>query len=164
MSAEQGDFKKLFTVDEANATLPLVRAICTDLAKLSRDVVERRERLANLRNVRQAQGRSDKRQDLYAEEVSQIEDELESDSRRLHEYVKELESLGVEPKNGVEGLVDFPSLIDGRVVFLCWQLSEPEILFWHEIEGGFAGRQPLTADSGAGQKFGSGSLESNGHD
>jgi hypothetical protein len=95
MTAQPSQFRRLFTVEEANATLPLVRAICTDLARLSRDVVERRERLANLRHVREAQGRADKRHDLYAEEVAQIEDELESDSRRLHDYVEELRALGV---------------------------------------------------------------------
>jgi hypothetical protein len=160
MTAQPSDFKRLFTVDEANATLPLVRAICTDLAKLSRDVVERRERLANLRQVREEQGRADKRHDLYAEEVAQIEDELENDSRRLHDYVSELQALGVEPKNGLDGLVDFPSLLDGRVVFLCWRLAEPEVLYWHEIEAGFAGRQPLTAESGVGPKYGADTLAS----
>lgn len=163
MTAQPSDFKKLFSVEEANAMLPLVRAICTDLSQLSRDVVERRERLANLRNVREAQGRPEKRQDLYAEEVAQIEDELESDSRRLRDYVEELRKLGVEPKNGMDGLVDFPSLMDGRVVFLCWRLSEPEVLFWHEIEAGFAGRQSLTADSGAGPKINSDAVGDNGH-
>jgi hypothetical protein len=153
MATKPSDFKRLFTVDEANAMLPLVRAICTDLAQLSRDVIERRERLASLRRVREAQGRTDKRSDLYSEEVAQIEEELELDSQRLNDYVEELRRLGVEPKNGLDGLVDFPSLMDGRVVFLCWRLSEPEVLFWHEIEAGFAGRHPLTAASGTGTEF-----------
>ena len=150
MSTAAIPFKRLFTLEEANAALPLVRAICTDLAQLSRDVIERSERLANLQRVRGAQGRSDQRRDLYAEEVAQIEEDLERDSQRLQEYVEELRELGVEPKDGLQGLVDFPSLMDGRVVFLCWRLAEPEILYWHDIEAGFAGRQPLTANSGAG--------------
>jgi len=158
MATKPSDFKRLFTVEEANAMLPLVRAICTDLAQLSRDVVERRERLANLRRVRESQGRTDKRNDLYSEEVAQIEEELELDSQRLNDYVEELRRLGIEPKNGLEGLVDFPSLIDGRVVLLCWRLNEPEVLYWHEMEAGFAGRQPLTAESGMGTEFKSESL------
>ena len=64
--------------------------------------------------------------------------------------MEELRDLGVEPKNGPEGLVDFPSLLDGRVVYLCWKLDETEVAHWHEIDGGFAGRQPLTAGSVAG--------------
>jgi hypothetical protein len=92
-------------------------------------------------------GRDRESRDMYAEELSQIEDELEKDSQTLQDYVEELRHLGVEPKNGPEGLVDFPSLMDGRVVYLCWKLGEPEVLHWHELDAGFQGRQSLTAGS-----------------
>jgi len=134
--------KRLFTVEQANALLPLVKAIVTDLAELSREVIERRERLANLSSGRPAGAR-----DVYSEEVAQIEEELEKDTERLKEYVDELRALGVEPKNGPQGLVDFPALLDGRLVFLCWKLGEPEVLHWHELEAGFAGRHSLVAGS-----------------
>jgi hypothetical protein len=88
--------------------------------------------------------------DAYAEELSQIEEELEKDTQQLREYVEELRALGVEPKNGPEGLIDFPAMMDGRVVFLCWRLGEAEVLHWHELEAGFAGRQPLCAGSMSG--------------
>ena len=144
MTPQPSDFKRLFTVEEANAALPLVRAICNDLARLSREVVDRRERLSVL-----LAGRGDGPSDPYRDELAQIEDELAKDNQQLQEYVQELRDLGVEPKNGVEGLVDFPSLMEERVVFLCWKLDEPEVLYWHEIADGFAGRQSLTAGSGA---------------
>jgi hypothetical protein len=133
---------KFFTVDEANACLPLVRAITRDWARLSRDVVEGRERLAHLLSHRPKEGH-----DFYRDELAQVEQELEKDALALQEYVHELRELGVEPKNGLEGLVDFPALMEGRPVYLCWKLDEPEVLFWHEIDAGFRGRQPLTADS-----------------
>ena len=133
---------KFFTVEQANAALPLVRAITRDMASLSREIIERRERLAAL-----SSGRSRQANDPYHQELSQIEEELAKDAERLREYIEELQSLGVEPKNGPEGLVDFPTIIDGRPAYLCWKLSEPEILFWHDLEAGFAGRQPLTADA-----------------
>ena len=136
--------RRLFTVEEANAMLPLVRAIVTDLAQLSKDVVERRERLGHLRANRE--GRAS---DIYSDEVAEIEAELERDTQQLYDYVEELRQLGVEPKNGPEGLVDFPSLVDDRIVYLCWRLGEPEVMFWHDIEAGFAGRQPLLADVAA---------------
>ena len=58
--------------------------------------------------------------------------------------VNELEGLGVQLKDYSRGLIDFPSLRDGRVVLLCWQLGEGDSLqWWHDVEAGFAGRQPL---------------------
>lgn len=132
---------KTFTVKQANAALPLVKAITADLATLSRDVTERRQRLAMLvaRRERSAS-------DIYTEELQQIEEELEKDTDRLRELVEELRQLGVEPKGGPEGVistVDFPGIVDGRLVYLCWRLGEAEVLYWHDLEAGFAGRQPL---------------------
>lgn len=141
--------------------LPLVRAVAKDLSDLSRDVIERRERLAHL-----LAGRNKQSTDLYGEELSQIEEELEKDGNRLREYVEELKRLGVEPKNGPEGLVDFPTLIDGREAYLCWKLGEPEVLFWHELEAGFAGRQSLTAEAGVnggGESSGASGIDPLGH-
>ena len=63
---------------------------------------------------------------------------------QLGEWVAGLELMGVQIKDYERGLVDFPSMRDGRVVLLCWQLGEGEsIEWWHEAEAGFAGRQPL---------------------
>ncbi|OHB76069.1 MAG: hypothetical protein A2W31_16875 [Planctomycetes bacterium RBG_16_64_10] len=130
--------QRLFTVQEANAMLPLVRAIATDLAQLSRDVIERRQRLAHL-----LAGRELDQRDPYASELAQIEDEVLKDSERLRGYVEELQELGVEPKNGPDGLIDFPARHDGRIVYLCWKLGEPEVMYWHELDQGFGGRQRL---------------------
>ncbi|HEV3339547.1 MAG TPA: DUF2203 domain-containing protein [Pirellulales bacterium] len=133
---------KVFTVEQANAALPLVRAIATDLAELSRDVIERRERLSLLLGGRQREKR-----DLYGEELAHIEEELQRDTERLQGYVEELRELGVEPKNPPEGLIDFPAVMEGRAVYLCWKLGEPEVLHWHDLKAGFRGRQPLTASA-----------------
>ena len=143
MSDEGETKRRLFTVEEANAMLPLVRAIVTDLSQLSKDVVERRERLGNL-----TANREHRAADLYSDEVAEIEAELERDTQQLYGYVEELRQLGVEPKNGPEGLVDFPSLMDDRVVYLCWRLGEPEVMHWHDLDAGFAGRQSLAVHAG----------------
>jgi hypothetical protein len=140
MSVSDYQPSKLFTIEQANATLPLVRAITTDLATLARDVMERRHRLALL-----TAGRDLKPGDPYADELAQTEADLEKDVVRLNEYLRELQELGVEPKGALEGLVDFPSQMDGRIVFLCWKLGEPEVAHWHELDAGFAGRQSLLA-------------------
>jgi len=137
--------RKLFTIEEANASLPLVRAIVEDLARLSRDVLERRERLAAVPGSHTREGHEREGNDPYSEEMAQIQEELERDTEELKGYIDELRALGLEPKNGLEGLVDFPALMDGRVVYLCWKLGEPEVLHWHELDAGFVGRHPLVA-------------------
>jgi hypothetical protein len=142
--------RKLFTIEQVNAMLPLVRAIARDLSELAREVVERRERLAHL-----VAGPPQPGSDPYRAELVQIEEELEKDARRLGDYIRELRELGAEPKNPIEGLVDFPTIMDGHVVYLCWKLDEPEVLFWHELDAGFAGRQPLPADGKAVASAGS---------
>ena len=142
MMAEAYRPRKLFTVEQANAALPLVRAITADLVRLSREVIERRERLALL-----SAGRSASAKDPYTEELSQIEEELDKDTEQLQAYVEELRDLGVEPKSGPEGLVDFPAMMDDRIVLLCWKLGESEVLHWHELDAGFQGRQSLIAGS-----------------
>ena len=130
--------RRIFTVEQANAALPLVRAIAADMATLSRDVSERRERLAALRSGRQRSPR-----DVYGQELAQIEEDIKRDGERLMEYVEELRELGVDPKSLIEGLVDFPSIREGRPVFLCWKVGEPKVAYWHDLEAGFVGRQPI---------------------
>jgi len=147
MSGNPFEGRKLFTAEQANAALPLVRAIVKDLAELSREVIERRERLTVLQAGRDRNVRGG---DVYGQELEQIEQEIEKDTQRLQEYVDELRQLGVEPKNGPEGLVDFPAMLDGRPIYLCWKLGEPEVLHWHDLESGFRGRQPLAATTAAG--------------
>lgn len=150
MSGNPWKNRKVFTVEQANAALPLIRAITKDLSELSRDVIERRERLSLL-----LKGREREKRDLYADELAQVQQDLETDSERLRAYVEELRELGVDPKDGPEGLIDFPAVIDGRPVYLCWKLGETEVLHWHDLEAGFRGRQSLTAGSahGASESF-----------
>jgi hypothetical protein len=60
--------------------------------------------------------------------------------RRLLETV---ERSGIVLRDIDRGLVDFPALIDGREIYLCWELGEDEVAYWHELEGGYGGREPL---------------------
>jgi len=134
ISSEQ----KIFTLQEANAMLPLVRAIVGDIVKVATVVVETRRHLDDLRNRIGSRSTGS-----YQEEVDDIESSLVEDVHRLGELVKELRELGVEPKGLTEGLVDFPAMLDGEIVNLCWKFDEPEIKFWHTLAGGFPGRQPI---------------------
>ena len=65
------------------------------------------------------------------------------DFDRLDEILHRLQDMEIEVKDLASGLIDFPALRDGTVVYLCWKHGEGSIQFWHEIEAGFAGRQPI---------------------
>jgi hypothetical protein len=60
--------------------------------------------------------------------------------RRLIDTV---EQAGIVLRDIDRGLIDFPALIDGREVYLCWELGEEEVAYWHDLEGGYGGRKPL---------------------
>jgi hypothetical protein len=130
--------RKQFTLAEANATLPLVRAIVRDITELARDLRDRSERLTRVQATpRITLG------DAYQEELKEMQAGLERDREKMVEYEEELNRLGVVLKDQFAGLIDFPHQLDGREVYLCWRLGEPEVAFWHELGEGFAGRQKI---------------------
>jgi len=130
--------------------LPLVRAIVQDIVIMYRYLLERRERLLE---VKRARGQAVVTR-MHAEELSQVEEDLQRDEEKLIGFVQELAELGAELKDPRIGLVDFQSLHDGRIVDLCWKLGEDEIGYWHDLNAGFAGRQSV-----CGCEFRGGSLE-----
>jgi hypothetical protein len=130
--------RKLFSVEEANKALPLVRAIVGDIVRQYRVVEGLQQRLSTVLTDRHRPS-----DDLYSEELVQSKNELETEEDKLRSYIEELKNLGVELKSE-EGLCDFRSMMGGREVYLCWRLGEPEVMFWHELDAGFAGRQRLT--------------------
>jgi hypothetical protein len=135
--SQAGKKRKYFTVEEANRALPLVTMIVSDIVRQCRVVGDLQERLSKVSK--------DKRRpanDPYSEELAHSQAELDAEESKLHGYIEELKRLGVELK-GTDGLCDFYSIMDGREVFLCWRLGEPEVSHWHELDAGFAGRQPL---------------------
>jgi len=124
---------KLFTVEEANALLPSVREILQKI-QASRRRLSAYRRAAKLAAEGAEQGGGGMIGGVqYAIVLTQFADEM-----------SELEALGVQLKDFEKGLVDFPSLREGRVVLLCWQLGEgDELEWWHDMDTGFAGRTPL---------------------
>ncbi|MHB0948792.1 MAG: DUF2203 family protein [Gemmatimonadaceae bacterium] len=128
-----------FTVEQANRTLPLVRKIVQDIVDSHRLW---REKILELDLVASAAaGAPDERQVALEKEVQALAREIDS-------FEWELSELGITLKDRRLGLVDFPAELDGREVLLCWRLGEPEVQYWHDVDAGFAGRQPL-APSGA---------------
>ncbi|MBL8794168.1 MAG: DUF2203 domain-containing protein [Planctomycetia bacterium] len=131
--------KKYFTLAEANASLPLVRAIAQDIARLAPELRDRHERLEKL-----APAEGGRLSSAAREEVEHVQEQLERDHERMNEFFAELNKLGIELKDPFTGLLDFPALREGREVYLCWRLGEPEVGFWHELNAGFAGRQEIS--------------------
>jgi hypothetical protein len=126
---------KPFTVESANRTLPLVRRIVEDLV---RQYGRWQQRLTAFEIA--AAGVESAR----TSETAALQREVQALAAEIEGYVEELASLGAEAKAPLDtGLVDFPGEIDGRPVYLCWRLGESSIQHWHELDAGFAGRQPL---------------------
>ncbi len=135
--------KKYYTVEEANKTLPLVKMIVSDIVRQFHTVNELKLRLSAVMNERRKPAG-----DYYSEELAQSQAEMEAEEEKLAGYIDELTRLGVELK-GPDGLCDFYSIMDGREVYLCWRLGEPQVMHWHELNAGVAGRKPLTSLAGS---------------
>jgi len=135
--------RRYFSVEEANKALPLVRMILSDIVRQNRIVEDLQQRLSMVSRERRRPS-----SDLYTEELAQSQSELDSEEAKLRSYIEELRRLGVEFK-GTDGLCDFYSIMNGREVFLCWRLGEPEVSYWHDLDAGYAGRQPLSAHAGS---------------
>jgi hypothetical protein len=129
---------QLFTVEQANRTLPLVRKIVEDVVRQHK---RWRETILELDLVTAGTPPDD-----VQIRASQLERESVLLARELEGFTRELESLGIQLKDPRLGLVDFPSEVDGRTVLLCWRFGEPEVQFWHELDAGYAGRRPLSAE------------------
>jgi hypothetical protein len=83
------------------------------------------------------------RQNGHAAQAAELEQGLIAAVQRLTRLLETLTELGVLVKDMEHGLIDFPSLRDGRIVLLCWRMDEPTVAFWHEVDSGFGGRRPL---------------------
>jgi hypothetical protein len=127
---------KLFTVEQANRTLPLVRRVVEDIVAQHRSW---REKILELDLIASAA-----RADEARERAEELERGAQALAREIDGFKRELEDLGIQLKDPRLGLVDFPSEMNGRHVLLCWRLGEPEVRFWHEVDAGYAGRQPLS--------------------
>lgn len=132
---------KTFTVSGANALLPDVSHLVQQLQVLQRSIVQTSEQRDEM-SRKVAGGNGYPIQALKA----QIEDATSRQLRLIEAFqraLKELEELGAVLKDVSTGLVDFYTVREHELVFLCWQPGEDRIRFWHTLEDGFAGRRPL---------------------
>lgn len=127
---------RVFTVEEADRTLPLVSRIVEDIV---RDYARWREKVEayELEVARTSRGEANA-------DAARLETEAQQLAAEIERCLEELSALEIQFKGFDLGLVDFPAELDGRPVFLCWRLGESHVEYWHEVDAGFAGRQPLS--------------------
>jgi hypothetical protein len=121
--------KQRFTLEQANKALPLVERIVKDVVTT---YAQMESANAELEAAAPAARRA-------------LEPQLRAARERLEMLVEELANIGVELKDPRLGLIDFVGRHQGHDVYLCWKLGEERIAFFHELQTGFAGRQPVTA-------------------
>jgi hypothetical protein len=123
-------FKKHYTREEARALLPQVQLWLEKLRQL-RDLLEKsEERLESLRS-----GQADLGGELVNRWIRNLSE--------MRELLLEFHRREIQLKDLDRGLVDFPAVIGGKEVFLCWERTEADIEFWHDLDSGYAGREPL---------------------
>ncbi len=127
------DDRRLFTVQEANDLIPFLSERLHDLGDLNHKLLECSHLVPS-------------QQDITLKGGIPTDPEYFSHLSELQTLVEEVCEKGCYLKDLESGLVDFPTLWEGREVYLCWRLGEPEVGHWHEIEAGYAGRQSLDPD------------------
>lgn len=122
---------KLFSVEEANRLIPKLRPLIKAIVKNRASIMEIQGEIDKAREKAKFGGGSP-----WGAEYIRLMTSLTDD-------IAEIENSGVLVKDYRIGLCDFPHLKDGRIIYLCWKMDEDAVHYWHEIEAGFAGRQPL---------------------
>jgi hypothetical protein len=126
---------KTFRLEEANAIVPRLQVL---MERLQRGALRLHEEMSDLARTTGIDPSALSPQELIRQRPAArvLVEELDA-------TVHEIEESGAHLKDVQLGLVDFPAEKDGELVYLCWQFGESEVAFWHRIEDGFAGRQPL---------------------
>ena len=125
------DEERIFTLAEAQSLLPRLRTLLEELSQEWKRISALNPEIQKARDNAPLNGYS-KFGVEYVESVS-----------HLVSLIHEIKDMGVLLKDADKGLCDFPYIKGGRMVYLCWQLGEDAIRYWHDVETGFAGREPL---------------------
>lgn len=128
---------RLFTVAQADAVVSVIEPLLARMTTTASRLIQVKARHDELTVAMRANG--------HGEEALSLQAEIEALVGELQEVVAACEEAGVEVKDFEHGIVDFPARYQGRVIMLCYRPGEGRIRFWHEIDDGFAGRQPIDA-------------------
>lgn len=128
---------RYFTREEAEALLPQISIILSEIQVKHKSMLQTQEELDALRLQATGNGYH------LHERMLNLQKELSDQAHNLRKLLDELAGFGCVLKDPERGLIDFLSLRNGREIYLCWFLGEERINFWHYLDAGFAGRQPL---------------------
>ena len=129
---------RTFDIDQANAALTAVAPLLATLADQRLELIRLRDRtLASSPAGPDGSGSVDE------EEGRRLRLRMQGVIDQMAAAVAQIDTLGITLRDIERGLIDFPSEVDDRQVWLCWQLGEGRVEYWHEIDTGFEGRQPL---------------------
>lgn len=128
---------RIFTLDEATGLLPRLREILEEMQEKGRTHDRLRSELASLSRTAAGNGH------LVGVELRDKRRQAQALERRLTSLRNEITSIGCELKGLEQGLIDFPAEREGQSIYFCWRLGEDSITYWHDVEDGFSGRQPL---------------------
>jgi len=131
--------ERTFTLSEAQALLPLLNGLLQNAMRAHERVEEIDQQFQTLISHILLSGGVQ----VDPIHTSRLKSERERQAQKLEDAVREIVASGVQLKDLDEGLLDFPCLMNGTVVLLCWKHGEPAIEHWHGLEEGFAHRKPL---------------------
>lgn len=127
-----------FTVDEANALLPVLSQVLIKLKDAKDEVVQTKLQLQKIKAKATWGGR-----DKFEPELFRSEAELEFLYLYMQDLIDRIADHGCQLKDIDLGLIDFPTTVDGEPALLCWRLGEPAVGYWHRVQDGYRGRQPV---------------------
>ncbi len=140
---------KTFTLSEVQTVLPVVEALLRRTQAAATRAGELEQEMQQLSHRIFLSGGMHVNVSVAARRRA----ERDKAVQEAKDTLAEIDSIGVVVKDLEQGLLDFPSLIDGKPVLLCWKLGEPAIAYWHTEEEGFAGRKPLDPQLGKTERL-----------
>jgi len=126
-----------FTLDEANSLLPRLSQLLPQIQESKSKYDRLQEKAAEYAHVMSSNGR------IIEKELNETRQELAQATTEVNRLIERVQEMACELKDIEQGLIDFRTEREGREVYLCWKLGEPDIRWWHELDAGFAGRRPL---------------------
>jgi hypothetical protein len=135
---EGQNLERLFTLAEANRLIPQLQEHLTSVKRAKAVLIRTKDEIKKA-SAKALLGGGSSAGPHYISALEEISENLQA-----------IQEMGILVKDLDVGLCDFPHMLNGRIVYLCWKLGETEVQWWHEVDSGYMGRQPLGSEPGPG--------------